>query len=180
MVENGAHHGMLTNLFSRRTGRDWTIDSLILVDKILHLLQVYKQSSIHQQLGSIDIGTQVTAQEDGRACKITWDAGTTQRYPAFHVLSLLFVLQILLVELCLDCTGQQRVAPDVVFSKCARRRLDEREDTSFGWRVVALVRATDKRADGRDTDYGTTGGRLYGELLCAGLNGVEGTGEVGG
>lgn len=138
---------MLASLF-KRTRHLWTINSLIFLDNTLRLLQVYKQSSINQQLGPIDIGTQVTAQENGGTCKIAWNACTTQRYPAFHVLSLLLILQILLVELRLDCAGQQCVASDVVFSQRARRRLNERGDASFGRRVVALVRATDERANG--------------------------------
>ena len=67
-----------------------------------------------------------------------------------------------------------------MFSQGASRRLDERQDTSFGGGVVALVCAANEGANGRDTDYGAAWRRLGGELLCAGLDGVEGAGEVGG
>jgi hypothetical protein len=45
---------------------------------------------------------------------------------------------------------------------------------------MALVCATDKCADGGDTDYRTAWGRLCGHLFCAGLDGVECASEVGG
>ena len=45
---------------------------------------------------------------------------------------------------------------------------------------MALVCAADEGANGRDANYGAAWRRLGGKLLCAGLDGVEGAGEVGG
>lgn len=143
-------------------------------------LQVYKQPTVNQKLSAIDIGTQITAQEDGWTSEITRDAGATKRYPTLHVLSLFLIRQILFIELCLDCARQQRIAPNVVFAERARRRLDEREDASFCRRVVTLLGAADERADGRDADYRAAWRRLCRHLSCAGLDGVECACEVGG
>lgn len=41
-----------------------------------------------------------------------------------------------------------------------------------------LLGSSYEGADGRDADYGTSGGRLYGELGSGGLDGIERAGEV--
>ena len=77
-----------------------------------------------------------------------------------------------------DGAGQQSITPYIVLAQCTRGRLDQRRDASFRWGVVGLLGAADEGGDGGDADDGAAWGRLCGELLGAGLDGVEGAGEV--
>jgi hypothetical protein len=142
-------------------------------------LQVHKQPPIHQQLRPRDIPAQLTPQKHSRPSQISRHTGAAQRNPPFHVLSLRIIREILVVELRPDGARQQGVAADIMFPQCAGGRLDQRENTRLGGRVVCLLRATDERRDARDADYRAAGGCLGRELARAGLDGVEGARQVG-
>lgn len=93
--------------------------ALVHVEISPRLLQVDEQSAVDEELGARHVAAQVAAEEHGWPRQVGWHACPAQRYPAFHVLPLLVVVEVLVVELRLDCAGQDGVASDVVFAQRA-------------------------------------------------------------
>lgn len=67
-----------------------------------------------------------------------------------------------------------------MLTESAGSGLDQGQNACFGRSVVGLLSAADESADGGNADDGAARGRLDGELMGAGLDGVESAGEVGG
>lgn len=123
----------------------------------------------------------LTSQENSRPRQIRRLTQPSQRNPTLHIRLLLRIRQIGIIQLRTNRSGQERIAPDPVFTQCNCARLHQTQDTGLGGGVVCLFAAADERGDRADADDGAAGWGLgEGHLSGGGLCGEECAGEVGG